>query len=47
MTDALPYLLFDLAGVSCPQYRDELNILSDKYNAKRKEFSRGKPTTTS
>ena len=42
MTDALPYLLLDLAGVSCPQYRDELNILSDKYNAKRKRILKGK-----
>lgn len=38
MTDALPYLLLDLAGISCPQYRDELNILSDNYNAKRKRI---------
>ena len=42
MTDALPYLLLDLAGISCPQYRDELNILSDKYNAKRKRILKGK-----
>lgn len=35
MTDALPYLLLYLAGIECPQYRDELNILSDKYNDKR------------
>ena len=42
MTDALPYLLLDLAGISCLQYRDELNILSDKYNAKRKRILKGK-----
>lgn len=35
MTDAVPYLLLYLAGIECPQYRDELNILSDKYNEKR------------
>lgn len=35
MTDAVPYLLMYLAGISCPQYRDELNILSDRYNSKR------------
>lgn len=35
MTDAMPYLLLYLAGIECPQYRDELNILSDKYNEKR------------
>lgn len=38
MTDALPYLLLDLAGIRCPQYRDALNILSDKYDAKRKRI---------
>lgn len=38
MTDALPYMLLDLAGIRCPQYRDELNILSDRYNAKRKRI---------
>lgn len=35
MTDAVPYLLLYLAGIECPQYRDELNVLSDKYNEKR------------
>ncbi len=35
MTDALPYLLLYLAGIDCPQYRDDLNILSDKYNESR------------
>lgn len=35
MTDAVPYLLLYLAGIECPQYRDELNILSDKFNEKR------------
>ena len=32
---ALPYMLMYLAGIECPQYRDELNVLGDKYNAKR------------
>ena len=35
MTDAMPYMLMYLAGIECPQYRDELNVLGDKYNAKR------------
>lgn len=35
MTDAVPFLLLYLAGIDCPQYRDDLNILSDKYNEKR------------
>lgn len=35
MTDALPYLLLDLAGIECPSYRESLNILSDKYDARR------------
>ena len=35
MTDALPYLLLDLAGIKSPSYRANLDILSDKYDAKR------------
>lgn len=35
MTDALPHLLFHLAGISCPYYRQDLDILSPKYNARR------------
>lgn len=35
MTDALPHLLMYLAGIHCQYYREELNILSPKYNAER------------
>lgn len=35
MTDAVPHLLLYLAGISAPQYRDDLNILSPKFNSKR------------
>lgn len=35
MTDALPHLLMYLAGIHCPYYREELNILSSKYNENR------------
>lgn len=35
MTDALPHLLMYLAGIHCQYYREDLNILSPQYNAKR------------
>lgn len=35
MTDALPHLLLYLAGISCPEYRDSLNLLSPDYNEAR------------
>ncbi|MCD8210137.1 MAG: phosphoethanolamine transferase [Prevotella sp.] len=35
MTDALPFMLLDLAGISSPYYRDELNLISPNYNYKR------------
>lgn len=35
MTDALPHLLMYLAGIHCPYYRDELNLLSPQYNENR------------
>lgn len=35
MTDALPHLLMYLAGIHCQYYREEFNILSPQYNAKR------------
>lgn len=35
MIDALPHLLMYLGGVSTPLYREELNIVSPKYNKKR------------
>lgn len=38
MTDALPHLLMHLAGINCKYYRPDLNILSPKYNAKRKRI---------
>lgn len=41
MTDALPHLLLYLAGISTPLYRDELNIVSPKYNTKRPRILRG------
>lgn len=38
MTDALPHLLMHLAGIHCPYYREELDILSPKYNEGRKRI---------
>lgn len=35
MTDAMPHLLMYLAGIHCSYYREELNILSPKYNEAR------------
>ena len=35
MIDALPHLLMYLGGISTPPYREELNIVSPKYNKKR------------
>lgn len=35
MTDALPHLLLYLAGIHCPYYRDDLNVLSSSYNESR------------
>jgi heptose-I-phosphate ethanolaminephosphotransferase len=35
MIDALPHLLMYLGGISTPLYREELNIISPKYNEKR------------
>ena len=35
MTDALPFLLFHLAGIHTPDYREELDILSPQYNEMR------------
>ena len=35
MTDALPHLLLNLAGIHCPTYRGDLDILSDSYNPSR------------
>lgn len=35
MTDAMAHLLMYLAGIHCPYYRPDLNILSSDYNSKR------------
>ena len=35
MIDALPHLLMYLGGVSTPLYREELNVISPKYDEKR------------
>ena len=35
MTDALPHLLLYLGGISSPSYREDLNILSPRYNEAR------------
>lgn len=35
MTDALPHLLLYLAGIHCPYYRPDLNILAPEYNTRR------------
>ncbi|MBR1401912.1 MAG: phosphoethanolamine transferase [Prevotella sp.] len=35
MTDALPHMLLYLAGISTKDYREELNILSDRYQENR------------
>lgn len=35
MTDALAHMLLWLGGIECPEYREDLNILSPKYNEMR------------
>ena len=35
MTDAIPFLLMHLAGIHTPDYREELDILSQQYNEMR------------
>ena len=35
MTDALPHMLLYLAGISCPEYKDRLNLLSPAYDETR------------
>ena len=35
MTDALPHMLLYLAGISCPEYKDRLNLLSPEYDETR------------
>ena len=41
MTDALPHLLLYLAGISCPHYREDLNVLGEGYNEKRPRILKG------
>ena len=41
MTDALPHMLLWLAGIGCPEYREELNLLSPHYDAGRKRILKG------
>jgi heptose-I-phosphate ethanolaminephosphotransferase len=41
MTDALPHLLVYLAGMKTPEYRDECNLLSPKYNENRPRILKG------
>ena len=35
MTDALPHLLLYLGGISCPEYKETLNLLSPDYDESR------------
>ncbi len=35
MTDALPHMLLDMAGISAPDYHPEYDVLSDRYNEMR------------
>lgn len=41
MTDALPHMLLYLAGISAPDYHDEYNLLSPKYDESRKRILKG------
>ena len=41
MIDALPHLLMYLGGVSTPLYREELNVISPKYDEKRPRILKG------
>lgn len=38
MTDALPHLLLDLAGIHSKDYHEEYSLISPKYNEKRKRI---------
>lgn len=42
MTDALPHLLLNLAGISTKQYKSEYDILSTKYNEMRPRILKNK-----
>ena len=41
MIDALPHLLMYLGGISTPLYREELNVISPKYDEKRPRSLKG------
>ena len=41
MTDALPHMLLYLAGISCPDYRERLNLLSPDYDESRPRILKG------
>ena len=38
MTDNISQVLLYLAGIQSPHYRDEYNVLSDGYNARRERI---------
>jgi len=42
MTDDLPHLLLYLAGICCPEYSEERNVIADGFNAERKRLVGGK-----
>ena len=41
MTDILPHFLLYLGGISTPLYREELNVISPKYDQKRPRILKG------
>ena len=41
MTDNLPHLLMFLAGIECPLYKEEFNLISPNFNYKRKRMIEG------
>lgn len=42
MTDDIPHLLLYLAGIKCKDYQEKRNLISPKYNTKRKRLLNGK-----
>jgi len=40
MTDDLPHLLIDIAGIGCTDYQPSRSLISDEYNIKRKRIPR-------
>ncbi len=41
MTDDLPHLLLHLAGIECPEYEEERNLIGENFNYNRKRVIRG------